>query len=89
MYVKKSVWKKAIKEKIQENLEHIIRAKENEYRKLRLLKDQQYEIKSCINGMRVTEASLTTRRRLEMPDMGYNLGKEKSAIVVQGRKLST
>ena len=72
----KEKWKKLIKERIQEKIEREAESKEQVFRKMRHQKEQRFERKRYLREMGIREASKTMKRRLEMNDIGNNMGKD-------------
>ena len=77
-------WKKKVKRKIEESIQQEIIVKEKQFRKMRHQRGQEFGKKSYLMKMGIEEASTTMRRRLEMMDVGNNMGKNrKCKICVQ------
>ena len=75
--LKKSAWKKEIKEKIRQKMEREAEEIGKEMKKMRHQRGQRYERKKYLNEMGSRESSETIRRRLEMLDIGNNFGKKR------------
>ena len=73
----KSTWKKEVKKKINLKIESLARTKREESRKMRHQVNQKFERKKYLQEMGVQEATKTVRRRLEMYDIGNNMGKNR------------
>ena len=75
--MKKSKWKKELKINIERKINEDLDKVEVMYRKMRHQKGQKFGRKSYLEEMTIAEASLTMRRRLEMIDVGNNMGKNR------------
>ena len=73
-------WKKMVKEKLKKRLESDWNESQANKRKTRHQKQQKIERKSYLSQMGIKEASDTVKRRLEMLDIGNNLGKDRKCL---------
>ena len=85
--VSKAEWKKKVKTRIGKALQDEAEKKEYEMSKTRHQQGQKFERKKYVEGMGLSEASETIRRRLEMIDIGNNFGKGRKCEC--GRKETT
>ena len=67
--------KRTVKRKIYEKIEETAKLTEKEKRKMRHQIEQTFVRKPYLQGLGVQEASRTIRRRLEMYEVGNNMGK--------------
>ena len=76
--MKKEQWKKTIKQKICNKTKKDVREKQRTSRKIRHQEGQEWERKGYLKEMNIEETSRTMKKRLEMLDVGNNLGKTKT-----------
>ena len=75
--LRKDVWKKIVKQRILEKIEKETEEKERQSKKMRHQIGQKYERKGYLRQVGVEEAGELVKRRLEMMDIGNNLGKDR------------
>ena len=73
----KAKFMKEVKKRIEERIGKEMREKEEKYKKMRHQIEQGFGRKKYLMEMGIKEASDTIRRRLEMIDIGNNLGKNR------------
>ena len=78
--LKKSQWKKTIKDKIQEFVEKESEEKIQSMRKLRHQKGQKFTRQKYLTEYGIAEASEIMKTKLEMWDLGKNMGNARKCI---------
>lgn len=84
--MKKQEWKKHVKEKIWIRIQEQSREKERGMTKLRHQKNQKFERQNYLKETGITEVKGIMRTRLEMHDIGNNMGKERNCIFCRKEK---
>ena len=74
--IKKSEWKKMVKEQIRKQIKLESRRMEQIKRKLRHQKEQKFEKQGYVKELGKARATEIVRTRLEMWDIGRNMGKD-------------
>ena len=78
--LKKSQWKKTTKDKIQEFVEKESKEKVQNMRKLRHQEGQKFTRQKYLAECGIAEASEIMKTKLEMWDLGKNIGNERKCI---------
>lgn len=84
--MKKMEWKKHVKEKIWIRIQEQSREKEINLKKLRHQKKQKFERQEYLKETGITEVKGILRTRLEMHDIGNNMGKARMCMFCRNEK---